>query len=400
MPRRSHLTIAALAAAIMLTVACGPSTATDAVVGQASTPTSKAIDDTASSSNGRLFVGSVASLTGSGQPYGISQIDGTMLAIEFEAEPTGYPIEFDSLDDSSDADAGVSAIGTLIERGASVIVGPTLSPVAAAADPLAQAVGVPVLAVTNTTLDISAIGDCIWRISLSERAMLPQGLAAAQDLRGVRSAVLVSDATDDYSTGAAAAFRTAAEQTGVTLLDDVTFDPATLDPAGYRSVISSAVESNPDAILLAARSRPAVDLLGAIDQLDLAETIVGSNGFNTPEVLAEAGAAADGLIVTASWNPAIDVTASKTFIERYTTRFLRQPDAFAAQSYAGIEVLIAAVSAGGGTSRQAIGDGLAKLDEVDTVLGTLSFVDNEAVYPAAIQVVANGRFELLARGTP
>lgn len=397
MPRRSHLAIAALAAAIMLTVACGPSTATDAVVGQAST---KTIDDTASSSNGRLFVGSVASLTGSAQPYGISQVDGTMLAIEFEAEPTGYPIEFDSLDDSSEADAGVSAVGTLIERGASVIVGPTLSPVAAVADPLAQAVGVPVLAVTNTTLDISAIGDCIWRISLSERAMLPQGLAAAQDLRGVRSAVLVSDATDDYSTGAAAAFRTAAEQTGVTLLDDVTFDPATLDPAGYRSVISSAVESNPDAILLAARSRPAVDLLGAIDQLDLTETIVGSNGFNTPEVLAEAGAAANGLIVTASWNQAIDVTASRTFIERYTTRFLRQPDAFAAQSYAGIEVLIAAVSAGGGTSRQAIADGLAKLDEVDTVLGTLSFVDNEAVYPAAIQVVANGRFELLARGTP
>lgn len=400
MLRRRHLTIAALAAVCLLAAACSTVSTSSPVAEQPAGTVDVDSGDTASTSNGILFIGSVASLTGSGQPYGISQRDGTQLAIEFEGEQTPYPIEFDSLDDNSDADSGTSAFGSLIERGASVIVGPTLSPVAAKADPLAQAVGVPVLAVTNTTLDISAIGDAVWRISLSERAMLPQGVAAARDLRGMRTAVLISDATDAYSTGAADAFRSAADAAGVALVDDVTFDPATLDPNGYRTLVSQAVEWNPDGILLAARSQPAVDLLLAIRGLNLTETIVGSNGFNTPEVLAEAGDAANGLLVTASWNPEIDVSVSRTFIERFQTRFLRQPDAFAAQSYAGIEVLIAAVSAGGGTSRQAIADGLAKLDEVDTVLGTLSFVDNEAVYPAAVQVVADGRFELLTRGTP
>jgi branched-chain amino acid transport system substrate-binding protein len=396
-PLRLQLTIAALLAALMFASGCG-------TTGSASSVTDQVVNDpasdSASSSNGTLFIGSVASLTGSGEPYGISQVDGTSLAVEIEGETSAYPIEFVSLDDSSAADAGISAFGSLIEQGASVIVGPTLSPVAAKADPLAQAVGVPVLAVTNTTLDITAIGDAVWRISLSERAMLPQGVAAARDLRGVTTAVLISDGTDDYSTGAADGFRSAADAAGVTVLDDVTFDPTELDPSRYRSLISGAVASSPDAILLAARSRPAVDLLVAIQQLGLTETIVGSNGFNTPEVLADAGSAANGMIVTASWNPDIDVAASRTFVERFQTRFLRQPDAFAAQSYAGIQVLMAAVSAGGGTSRQAIANGLGELRQVDTVLGTISFVDNEAVYPAAVQVVADGRFELLTRGTP
>jgi branched-chain amino acid transport system substrate-binding protein len=392
--RRRHLTIAVLAAALVMAAACTPTSPA------AVQPGNDLSSNTANNSNGTLFIGSVASLTGSGGPYGISQVDGTALAVELEGEAMGYPIEFESLDDNSEAASGTAAFGSLIEQGACVIVGPTLSPVAAKADPLAQAVGVPVLAVTNTTLDIDAIGDAVWRISLSERAMLPQGVAAARELRAVNTAVLVSDGTDDYSTGAAAAFRSAAEQAGVELLDDVVFDPTGLDPAGYSSLMSGAVGPGPDAIFLAARSRPAVDLLVAIKQLGLTETIVGSNGFNTPEVLAEAGDAANGMIVTASWNPGIDVPASRTFIERFRSKYQRDPDAFAAQSYAGIQVLMAAIAAGGGTSRQAITSGLGELEQVDTVLGTLGFAGNEAVYPAAVQVVADGRFELLTRGTP
>jgi branched-chain amino acid transport system substrate-binding protein len=356
------------------------------------------VDDTASASNGTLLVGALASLTGSGAPYGVGQERGIELAVELEGGD--LPLQMTSADDGSTPETGSAAMSSLIDLGVAAVLGPTLSPVAAAADPLAQSVGVPVLAVTNTTLDIAAIGDLVWRVSLSEKRMLPQGLAAVRELRGVRTAVLVSDASDGYASGAAEAFRSGAAAEGIELIDDVTFDPASLDAAGYATLLADAVASSPDALLLAARSTSATSLLLATEGLTLPATVLGSNGFNAPDVLAAAGPRADGIVVTASWNPAIDVPASRTFVDRFRARYGIDPDAFAAQSYAGVQILVAAARAGNGTSRQAIQSGLRELTSLDTVLGTVTFDRNEAVYPAAIQVASGGRLELLTRGTP
>jgi branched-chain amino acid transport system substrate-binding protein len=230
--------------------------------------------------------------------------------------------------------------------------------------------------------------------------MLPQGLAAARELRGVRTAVLVSDAADGYAVGAAAAFRAGAAAEGIELLGDVTFDPASLDASGYATLLGDAAARAPNALLLAARSTSATNLLLATDGLVLPGTVIASNGFNATDVLTAAGSLADGIVVTASWNPAIDVPASRSFVERYRDRHGADPDAFAAQSYAGVQILVAAARAGNGTSRQAIQSGLRALRSLDTVLGTVTFDQNEAVYPAAVQVVLNGRLELLTRGTP
>ena len=356
--------------------------------------------DSATATDGTLIVGSVASTSGSAAPYGLGQQAGTELAVEREAEGAGVPLRLEADDDGSTPDSGVEAFNQLISNGVSAILGPTLSPVAAVTDPLAQAVGVPVLAVTNTTLDIEAIGDLVWRVTLSEKAMIPQTLEVARDLRGVGTAVLLGDDTDDYSRGATAAFRSGAEEAGIELLDEITFDPGMLDAAGWRQLVGRASATGADALLLAARSDPATQLLLAAEAESVTATLIGGNGFNAPEVLSAAGSAADGLLVSASWNPGIDVPASRAFVAAFETRYNREPDAFAAQGYAGVQILVAAAQAGGGTSRQAVANGLTQLGEVATVLGTLRFKGREAVYPAAVQEVRNGVPGLLARGTP
>ena len=120
---------------------------------------------------------------------------------------------------------------------------------------------------------------------------------------------------------------------------------------------------------------------------------VGGNGYNTPAVITGAGAAANGLIVSASWNPAKTDPASRAFVRAYTRKYPGdQPDAFAAQAYAGVQVLRTAVAAGNGTSASAVQRGLGRLASARTVLGTIRFPGNshEAVYPATVQQVANG----------
>lgn len=362
--------------------------------------TTSASTDSATATDGTLVVGSVASTSGSGSPYGAGQEAGTELAVAIEGDDAGVPVRLETDDDASNADIGTEAFNRLISDGVSAILGPTLSPVAAVTDPLAQAVGVPVLAVTNTTLDINAIGDLVWRVTLSENSMIPQTLKVARDLREVDTAVLLSDSTDDYSRGAAAAFRSGADAADIDLLDDVTFDPATLDADGWRNLVAGAAATGADALLLAARSTSATELLLAADAASVTATLIGGNGFNAPDVLSAAGPAADGLLVSASWNAGIDVPASRAFVAAFERRYSRAPDAFAAQGYAGVQVLIAAARAGGGTSRQAVANGLSQLGDVETVLGTLRFDGREAVYPAAVQELRGGVPGLLARGTP
>ena len=382
----------ALGASVMLLATACASEETSGATGDST--------DSATATDGTLIVGSVASISGSAAAYGFSQEAGTELAVELEEDEAGVPLRLESDDDASDPEIGTEAFNRVISDGVSAILGPTLSPVAAVTDPLAQAVGVPVLAVTNTTLDIEAIGNLVWRVTLSENAMIPQTLEVARDLRDVRTAVLIGDSTDAYSRGAAAAFRSGAGDAGIELLDDISFDPATLDAAGWRALVAGAAADNPDALLFAARSDPATQLLLAAEAEAVSATLIGGNGFNATEVLTAAGTAAEGLLVSASWNPGIDVPASEAFVAAFEARYNRTPDAFAAQGYAGVQVLIAAARAGGGTSRQAVASGLTQIGEVATVLGTLRFENREAVYPAAVQEVRSGVLGLLARGTP
>ncbi len=340
----------------------------------------------------QVLVGSIASQTGTGAPYGTGQLNGQQLALDLLGPASGIDLAMTNVDDTSTGAGGVAAMGTLATQGAVAVLGPTLSPVAAEADPVAQQAGLPVLAVTNTTLDIGSIGDMVWRISLSEDAMIPQAIGAAQAADGFTTAALVYDNTDGYATGAAQAFRAGAAQHGVTLTIDEGFAPGTGQAV---PALRKANETSPGALFLAARSAAATELLLAARQLGLALPKVGGNGFNAPEVLSAAGTAAEGLVVAASWNIGVSYPTSQAFVETFRDRFGHDPDAFAAQGYAGIQVLLAAIAASGDASRTGVQAGLEAMGTVDTVLGPLSFSGRDAVYPAAVQVVQNGHFVLL-----
>jgi branched-chain amino acid transport system substrate-binding protein len=260
--------------------------------------------------------------------------------------------------------------------------------VAALADPVAVASGIPVLAVTNTTLDITAAGPTVWRICLGENQMIPASVTYARTIKGVRTAALVSVTGDAYSEGAAAQFRATAAAQGITLVADISMPQGS---STAPSVLATATAALPQAIFFAARDTDAINLLAASS--DFTGVKVGGNGYNTPTVITASGASANGLIVSASWNPAKRDAASRAFVTAYARKYPGdQADAFAAQAYAGVQVLRAAVAIGNGTSARAVQRGLVRMHSAKTVLGTIRFPGNsrEATYPATVQQVSAG----------
>jgi branched-chain amino acid transport system substrate-binding protein len=341
----------------------------------------------ASGSKDPMTVASIASSTGSGAPYGVTQQNGTVLAVNELADGS---INLRTYDDLSDPQAGTEAMKKALSEGAQVVLGPTLSPVAAAADPIAQSVGVPVLAVTNAVLDMAAIGNVVWRVSLSENAMVSASVKYAASKKSVKTATLIWEPSDGYSAGSAASFRAAAQANGITITSEQTYvDGSTAVDA----VAGAALASSPDAVFFALRSAVADDFLVATASTKALR--VGGNGFNSAAVVASSGAGADGLIVSGSWNINSPNAMSKKFVEAYTKANNVAPDSFAAQGYAAIQVLLAAKKKAKNAGAAGIQEALAKIGTVETVLGPFGYdAKHEPTYPGAVQIVQGGAFTL------
>ena len=341
------------------------------------------------SSKTPLLVASIASRTGSAAPYGVSQQNGTALAV---SELANGSIDLRAYDDLSDVQTGTAEMKKAISDGVQVVLGPTLSPVAAAADPIAQSAGVPVLGVTNATLDMATIGNLIWRVSLSENAMVSASVKYAASKKSVKSAVLIWEPADGYSTGSAESFRSAAKANGITITGEQKYVDGVTTAS---SIAATASSGSPDAIFFALRSAVAGDFLVATATSKAVR--VGGNGFNSAAVLKSSGAAADGLIVSGSWNINTSNANSKKFVDSYTKANNAAPDAFAAQGYAAIQVLLAAMKKAKTTSSADIQAALSKIGTVETVLGSFGYDSNhEPTYAAAVQVVQGGTFTLVS----
>jgi len=346
-----------------------------------------------------LVIGSVASLSGDASSYGRDQARGSSLAVAILGRDGGR-LSMRGADDRSQAGAAQRAFRRLVEVPVGAIIGPTLSPVAEAADPIATRAGVPVLAATNTTMPIGRL-PTVWRVGLAEEAMIPAAVGAARDRYDFSRAGLLVDGADGYARGAAAAFVRAARRDGVEITSRVSFGTAgATAEAAVASLLGAAPQSPPQVIFLAARSDAAVAALKAVRAADPEVPLVGGNGFNSDAVIAAAGPAAKGLIVAAAWNRGIVHPRSLAFVRAYRKRYGTPPSAFSAQGYASVEVAAAAARLSGDASAAGVLRGLRHLGTLDTVLGPLRFDERrEARYPAAVQIVRDGHFTLLRRET-
>ena len=107
-----------------------------------------------------------------------------------------------------------------------------------------------------------------------------------------------------------------------------------------------------------------------------------------------AGAAAEGLITSASWISTADTPGNQAFVQNYSAKYGVEPSIYAAQSYASVYILAEAIANAQSTDSTAIRDAMASLSDFDTVLGKFSFNDiGDTVYDPVMLIVENGEFQ-------
>jgi branched-chain amino acid transport system substrate-binding protein len=342
---------------------------------------------------GSIPVGAAFSLTGAAAGYGDAQKKGVELATSELNERDGVTYDLEVEDDQTDPRQAISVFEQFVKAGKSVILGPTLSTNALQAQPIAQDEQVPVLAVSNTAQGITEQGDFIFRNSLTEAQVIPQTVSQSREAFGYERVVVMYANDDALAESGYQAFAQALEDEGVEVLETLKFSKADTD---FRSLLTQAKSANPDALVISSLIEAAIPVVVQARELGLDLPIIGGNGFNTPQFMADAGQAAEGVVVGAAWNSSGDSEENAEFLRQYEEAYGATPDQFAAQAYAGMKLVDAAVRANCSGDPNDIREGLAALTDVPTVLGPFSINENrDAEHEAVVQVVKDGQFEVL-----
>jgi branched-chain amino acid transport system substrate-binding protein len=353
---------------------------------------------TASAGGNTLRIGAALSLTGAAAVYGTTQRNGIQAAVEaVNASNTMNGVQVDVLveDDASSKEQGINVFQKFINQDkVSVIVGPTLSTTATAADPLAQQAKVPVLAISNTApTGITDIGDFIFRDSLTEAQVIPGAIGKAHQKLGFKSAAVLYGNDDVFTKAGYDVMKKALDDEHVQIVETQTFAKPDRD---FSAQLTAIKGKTPGILVVSALADNAAAIVSQARQLGYTGPILGGNGFNSPAFIKNAGPAAEGVLVGTSWNSASSDPANVAFKEAMSKRGAAA-DQFSAQAYSGVLILAEAVrKAGFKTGRDEVKGGLAQVKGLDTPLGKFSFTDKrDAQHEPSVQQVKDGKFVIL-----
>ncbi|TGE39473.1 branched-chain amino acid ABC transporter substrate-binding protein [Desulfosporosinus fructosivorans] len=337
-------------------------------------------------------IGVVAYMSGGGAAYGQAQKEGLELAKD-EINALGkVKIELVYEDSRGDKTEAINAANKLINKDNVVgIIGPTLSGEMFAVGPIAHQSGVPIMGTSTTAEGITDIGEFVFRNALPESSAVPQAVKMAVQKYNLKKVALMYSSNNDWAVSGYKTMEQALKDNGVEVLATETFADKDTDFSAQLTKISSL---KPDAVMVSSLYQEAALVLRKARETGINVPFVGTNGFNSPELIKIAGKAAEGAIVASPWYPGKENEKIKKFVADYKAKNNKVPDQFAAQAYDALYIYASALEkAGSSTDRTKLRDSLATIKDFQGVTGKFAFDDKRnPLMDATVLIVKDGQF--------
>ena len=341
-------------------------------------------------------IGVVLPVTGRlASAFGVPIGTGFELALEEinSSQLGGRSIKFIIEDDQSTVEGAVAAYKKLIQQdNVPVILGPATSTQTQEAFPIAQENGVVGFSPTSAARGLSAIGDFVFRATITTDILIPNGIETTAAKLGYNTAATLYDESDLFSTDSDEAVREALAANGVEVLITETFQGGDTD---FTAQLTRIRDANPDIIFISslAPDKPRIMIQGR--QLGIPNSVPFVMRTLTIADVQAAGDAAEGAITFVAWASAVDIPENQAFVQNYSAKYGVEPSNYAARAYAGLHILAEAIANAQSTDSIAIRDALANITDFDTVFGKFSFNEvGDAVYDPKILIVVNGQLEI------
>jgi branched-chain amino acid transport system substrate-binding protein len=338
-----------------------------------------------------IVIGGYAPVTGEAATFGTSTKNGFDLAVEelnAKGGVLGKPIKLAFADEKGDPAEGATVVNKLIQQDKVVaIVGPVMSKVALAGDPVSQAAGIPSMATTATNPKVTQVGDYCFRACFIDPFQGTVGAIFAHDNLKMKKAACLFDLGNDYTKGLSDFFKAKFTALG----GEVTgFEGHASGTTDFKAQLTKLLAGKPEILYVSDYYNDVALIAKQARELGFKGPLLGGDGWDSPKLTEVGGAAVEGCYFT---NHDLDPNRPvvQEFRKKYQAKFSNEPDGLATLAYDSVYLMVDAIRRAGKTDGAAIRDALAATD-MDVVSGHIKFdKDRNPVKSVGIFEVKNGK---------
>ena len=313
-----------------------------------------------------------------------------------------YKIELVEVDNKSDKTEAVNAAQKLVSEKVSVVLGSYGSGVSIAAGQIFADAKIPAIGCSCTNPQVTQGNDFCFRVCFLDPFQGTVMANYATD-NGAKTAAIITQLGDDYSSGLGSFFKTAFSDLGGSIVSEEQFQTNQTD---FKAILTNIKAQNPDIIFAPSSITTAPLIIKQARELGITATIAAGDTWENSTIIENAGDSAEGVVLSTFFDeaePANDEAAA--FIEGFKTYLKENKQeeiipAVSALGYDSYLVAIKAIENAGSTDTTAIRDALKDVS-IDGVTGSISFDENGDANKdmAFIKTIEGGKFKFLTTTT-
>lgn len=344
-------------------------------------------------------IGEYGSLTGGTATFGQSSHNGSALAIEEinnAGGVLGKKLNLITEDDQSKTDDARSAVDKLINRDNVVaLLGEVASSRSKAGGPVAQSKKVPMISPASTNEDVTKIGDYVFRICFIDPFQGQSIARFAMNSLGKKRAAVLIDQKQDYSVGLAESFQKTFTEAGGQIVSSQSYSSGDKD---FRAQLTSIRSTNPEVLIIPGYYTEVSLIVRQARQLGLNIPLIGGDGWDSDELTKGAEKEFNNTYFTNHFAKEDPDPTVRDFVDKYTKKYNKAPDAMAALGYDAARILADAIKRAGSTDHQKIRDAIAQTKDFAGVTGKITIDQNRnASKPLTILKIVDGKFQFAQR---
>lgn len=353
-----------------------------------------------------IKIGVFEPTTGENGGGGFQEVLGIRYAREMHPTVTingeEYQVELVEVDNKSDKTEAVNAAQKLVSEKVSVVLGSYGSGVSIAAGQIFADAKIPAIGCSCTNPQVTEGNDYYFRVCFIDPF---QGTVMANYAfqNGAKSAAVITQLGDDYSSGLGSFFKDAFAKLGGEIVSEEQFQTNQTD---FKAILTNIKAANPDIIFAPSSITTAPLIIKQARELGITATIAAGDTWENSTIIENAGKDSEGVVLSTFFDeaePANDEASS--FIKGFKEYLVenKQEDIIPAVSALGYDSYLAAIKAietAGSTDTSAIRDALQGV-QIDGVTGSITFNEtgdaNKDI--AFIKTIKDGKFQFLTTTT-
>jgi branched-chain amino acid transport system substrate-binding protein len=342
-----------------------------------------------------IVVGEYGSMTGAEANFGQSTHNGLTMAVEeinAAGGIKGKKVRLVSYDDQGKTSEVGTAVTRLITNDhVLAVIGEVASSLSIAGGQIAQQHGVPMISPSSTNPKVTEVGDYVFRVCFIDPFQGYVMARFATDPKeksglGVKKVALLVDNRQAYAQGLAKNFEEALTKLGGTVVANEKYQGGDQD---FSAQLTKIKEAQPEALYVPGYYTDVANIAKQTRGLGITVPLLGGDGW---ESVTEVGSdAIQGSFYSNHYSADEKRPEVQRFVDRYKTKYGREPDSMSALAYDSMMVLKNAIERAPTVDHKSVRDALAATHDFQAVTGKITIDANRNVTKPAVVLKIVGK---------